>query len=224
MKRIILVISMVALLSSSAVAQSKTSDLMGLGLPPALASAITSGVSASGDHIIGVDEDAQRKYTFGASSDTALTLTFGDATASQRFSISGTTSNASDTQQACISGGGSCGSAGRGSYFFADGADVGGADAGDASIAGTDDIIFYTGTAATTALTIDQAQAITFASTLIGTGTATLGWAVVAGADTACTTTCVTPCVFGVNTASATADIVACSDATADECLCAGAS
>ena len=59
---------------------------------------------------------------------------------------------------------------------------------------------------------------------LLGGGTATLGWAVKAGANTACTTTCITPCVFGVNTAATEADIVGCADATADECLCAGAS
>lgn len=65
---------------------------------------------------------------------------------------------------------------------------------------------------------------VTFGATLIGTGTSTIGWTVQSGANTACTTTCTTPCVFGVNTASATADIVDCADATADECLCAGAS
>ncbi len=54
--------------------------------------------------------------------------------------------------------------------------------------------------------------------------TSDLGWAVVAGADTACNTTCTSACVFGVNTAATEADIVDCADATADECLCAGAS
>lgn len=48
------------------------------------------------------------------------------------------------------------------------------------------------------------------------------GWAVKAGADTACNTTCTHACVFGVNTAATEADIVACTDTTADECLCAG--
>ena len=43
---------------------------------------------------------------------------------------------------------------------------------------------------------------------------------VVAGANTACSSTCTGFCFFGVNTASATADIVNCADATADECLC----
>jgi len=48
---------------------------------------------------------------------------------------------------------------------------------------------------------------------------------VVAGANTACTTTCATTqteCLFGVNTAATEADIVNCADATADECSCMG--
>ena len=52
----------------------------------------------------------------------------------------------------------------------------------------------------------------------------TIGWTVQAGANQACTTTCTSACVFGVNTAATEADIVDCADATADECLCAGAS
>lgn len=43
---------------------------------------------------------------------------------------------------------------------------------------------------------------------------------VVAGANTACSTTCTGFCFFGVNTAATEADIVDCADATADECLC----
>lgn len=60
--------------------------------------------------------------------------------------------------------------------------------------------------------------------TLTMARTTDLGWAVVAGANTACNTTCTSACVFGVNTAATEADIVGCADATADECLCAGAS
>lgn len=59
-------------------------------------------------------------------------------------------------------------------------------------------------------------------SGLIISRTTNIGWPVVAGADTACNTTCTQACVFGVNTASLVADIVDCADATADECLCAG--
>jgi len=57
-----------------------------------------------------------------------------------------------------------------------------------------------------------------------GQSTSDLGWAVVAGANTVCNTTCTSACVFGVNTAATEADIVDCTDATADECLCAGSS
>jgi len=87
--------------------------------------------------------------------------------------------------------------------------------------------LFCDGTVKTDVLAVDETSTLTgnvgFGGTMIGTGTATIGWAVVAGANTACTTTCTTPCVFGVNTAATEADIVDCADATADECLCAGA-
>lgn len=61
----------------------------------------------------------------------------------------------------------------------------------------------------------------------IGAGTATIGWAVVDGTDnTACSSQCTAPAVFGFNLAGgATAPvIVSPGDATADICLCAGAS
>lgn len=48
-----------------------------------------------------------------------------------------------------------------------------------------------------------------------------IGWSVVAGANTACNTTCTNACVFGQNTADMT--IVNCAAATADVCVCAGA-
>lgn len=75
-----------------------------------------------------------------------------------------------------------------------------------------------------TNLGIADAGAITVRSTIISSGTSSIGWSVVAGANTACNTTCTAACVFGVNTAATEADIVDCADATADECLCAGAS
>lgn len=64
---------------------------------------------------------------------------------------------------------------------------------------------------------------ITTAGTITDTSTTTIGWAIVAGANTACTTTCTNACVFGEDTA-VVGTIVACADATADLCLCAGAS
>ena len=82
---------------------------------------------------------------------------------------------------------------------------------------GTDEDDDFTVNVSGAAYEID-AGAGTFTSTANS-----FGWSVVAGADTACTTTCTSACVFGVNTASLTADIVDCADTTADECLCAGA-
>lgn len=59
---------------------------------------------------------------------------------------------------------------------------------------------------------------------LTGSGTAAW-WSVVSGANTACNTTCTAPCVFGFDSGAADAElIVACTDATADICVCAGAS
>ncbi len=48
-----------------------------------------------------------------------------------------------------------------------------------------------------------------------------IGWSVVTGANTACNTTCTFGCVFGEDT-SVIGTIVACTDATADVCVCAG--
>lgn len=81
---------------------------------------------------------------------------------------------------------------------------------------GTDEDDDFTVNVSGAAYEID-AGAGTFTSTANS-----FGWSVVSGADTACTTTCTSACVFGVNTASLTADIVDCADATADECLCGG--
>lgn len=63
---------------------------------------------------------------------------------------------------------------------------------------------------------------LVMSGTILSDRPTNLGWAVKAGADAACNTTCTNACVFGVNTASLVADIVDCVDATADECLCAG--
>lgn len=51
-----------------------------------------------------------------------------------------------------------------------------------------------------------------------------LGWSIQAAANQACNTTCSTACVFGFDTALGGTDLVSCTDATADRCLCAGGS
>lgn len=60
-----------------------------------------------------------------------------------------------------------------------------------------------------------------FTGTVTSSATSDLGWSVVAGANVACNTTCTSACVVGWNTAAGEV-AVACTDATADKCLCAG--
>lgn len=75
----------------------------------------------------------------------------------------------------------------------------------------------------TQAMKIGNTKAITIAGTLQGTSTSGLGWVIASGANTACNTTCgISSCAFGADTAT-DFDAVACSDATADVCICTGA-
>jgi hypothetical protein len=63
----------------------------------------------------------------------------------------------------------------------------------------------------------------TVAGTFKSSRTTDLGWSIVNAANQACNTTCTSACVFGINTA-AIGNLLPCTDATADSCLCAGAS
>lgn len=58
--------------------------------------------------------------------------------------------------------------------------------------------------------------------TLTANNASSIGWNAVAGADTACNTTCTFACVAGFANAASGQSLVACTDATADSCLCAG--
>lgn len=78
-----------------------------------------------GDPIImNIHEDPQRFITFTASSDTRMSINFGDAgvTAAQGFVIEASTADADDDGYLCISGGGAD-SAGRGSHICTFGTD-----------------------------------------------------------------------------------------------------
>ena len=57
---------------------------------------------------------------------------------------------------------------------------------------------------------------------LTSTSTSDFGWSVQSAANQACNTTCTSACVFGEDTA-VVGTVVACTDATADVCVCAGA-
>lgn len=58
---------------------------------------------------------------------------------------------------------------------------------------------------------------------MTSSATTDLGWSVQSAANQACNTTCTSACVFGADTAT-DFDAVACTDATADVCICAGSS
>ena len=65
---------------------------------------------------------------------------------------------------------------------------------------------------------------LSVSGSVLSTSATTIGWSVVAGADTACSTTCTNACVVGFDDGAADAEnMVDCASATADKCLCAGA-
>lgn len=68
-----------------------------------------------------------------------------------------------------------------------------------------------------------QAGVVYTSGRVQGTNTFNIGWTPVNSANQACNTTCTSACVFGIDT-SAIGNILACTDATADSCLCAGPS
>lgn len=72
-----------------------------------------------------------------------------------------------------------------------------------------------------TQITTVISSSMSFTNNLISTNTTNIGWSVKSGANTACNTTCTYSCVFGEDT-SIVGTFVACSDATADVCVCAG--
>lgn len=94
----------------------------------------------------------------------------------------------------------------------------------------TDGVIGFTsalGTTPDTTLSRSAASTLTTNGKFTSTATADVGWSVQAAANQACNTTCTNACVFGEDAGTAgvlNSSIVSCSDATADKCVCAGAS
>lgn len=191
----------------------------------------TGYIRSAGGMVIQADSDGQRAFTFDASSDTVQTLTFGDGgtTAAQELFIGASTADADDDGASYLLGGGGSSST-RGGRVTVQGneyASTGGSAALVGGAIATGHVSLQTNHGSANVLLQPGGTTLWTANStgeIIGAGTSTIGWTVKAGANTACTTTCVTPCVFGIDSASLVADIVACSDATADECLCAGAS
>lgn len=200
--------------------------------------------SASDDLILQLEDDVDRLILFDAGSDTALSMRWGDdgATAAQNLSITGSTSDADDDQQLCLSGGGACADLTRGSYLSVEGEqDGGGGDAvlaaiDDVLITGNDDVVIATqgagdivtiaGGGTNVDLTVADDLITVAASTVLTGGAGSWGWTLVNATDNqACTTGCgISACIFGFDSGAATlAGILACSDDTADLCFCAGA-
>lgn len=72
-------------------------------------------------------------------------------------------------------------------------------------------------------LTLGQDKSAQFTGTIRSSATADLGWSIVNAANQACNTTCTSACVAGIDTA-AVGPFLSCATATADSCICAGAS
>lgn len=70
--------------------------------------------------------------------------------------------------------------------------------------------------------TITVNSPITTNNTFTSSRTTDLGWSVVNATNQACNTTCTSACVVGID--NITTAFLACTDATADSCLCAGSS
>lgn len=217
------------------------------------ASIALSGNEAAGDGVIQIKAggdaggaiqlfgrgDTQRKITFDGASDTELSQTFGDGgvTAAQTFGLSASTADADDDSVLYLGGGGggALTDANRGAAITLRGNEA--ASGGvlqlySGTVGATSDINLNLGNSAAQ-ITFKNASgnamfdmlnsgASTFTSTISSTATSDIGWALVSGANTACNTTCTNACVVGQNTANFA--LVGCTDATADVCLCAGAS
>lgn len=184
-----------------------------------------------------ISADANRVFTFSAASDTAHTFTYGDAgtTAAQTFTLSASTADGDDDSITRVAGGGAVGDArgGWARFIGNEAASNGGSidlNAGNAASANINlalenasSSVIIKDTTSGSLVTISDAGAITTVGTFTSSATSDLGWSVRTGANTACNTTCTSACVVGQD--SGTSNIfVGCADATADVCLCAGAS
>lgn len=129
----------------------------------------TSRISKTSD-ILRVEQDAQRLFTWDASSDTAFTATFGDAgvTAVQKLTLSASTADADDDSTVQLCGGGAYASDGsRGACILLPGEEVAGG--GDISyVAGASDThVFSAGSTQT--MSIGATGLVTAAAGLTAT-------------------------------------------------------
>jgi len=152
----------------------------------------------------------------------------GNLTAAADFSILQGTSDGADSRITYIDGGGSA-SATRGAFAQFSGNEsggVGGLVLSAGSIAGASLQLVSPASNGAIYASVNGSIRWTFGSagTFVSSNiTNDIGWTPVNAANQACNTTCTTGCVFGMNT-GALGNFVGCADATADTCICAGAS
>lgn len=203
MKKILSLFLAVGLFSSTAFAQVTSSDLMGLGMPAELATKVASISSGSGlvpssDIIPATDNSVD----LGSAS-----VEFADAFFDGTVTTDAINNSGTSTLTGVVTFGN--GSAAAPSFGFASSSNTG---------------IYRSGSSE---MSVSNAGAQTWifgsTGTFRSTATSDIGWSVQAAANQACNTTCTAGCVFGADTAT-DFDAVACTDATADICLCAGAS
>lgn len=140
--------------------------------------------------------------------------------------IAALTNDASDANSSCLGGGGACSSI-RGGSFTAYGNENIGQTGSSVIEAGNvaNASIQFRGAGSSRGQILGSTGAMTMVDTITSSRTTDLGWSVQSATNQACNTTCTSACVFGQNlTAGVPGTLLACTDATADVCLCAGAS
>jgi hypothetical protein len=206
-----------------------------------LASGNASGadirLDATDDLIFRFAANTTRALTFDSAGNDMLDMTWGDggATATQGFAITASTSEGDDDSSIVISaGGGKYAATGieRGAYIQMFGQNVVGNNGGDVQIVASNDAdsqikLFMENPSSTVDIsdvTTGTLWSFENDGDLISSNNAgDIGWSAVNAANQACNTTCTSGCVFGMNT-GALGNFVGCADATADTCICAGAS
>lgn len=158
------------------------------------------------------------------------TVTMIETVASTQGNIVTNTVDGADSGSICLSGGGACGSSRGGRIQVYGNEEV--AQTGAIQIElGAGGGAFALRSNGSARWTVAAAGGVTQAASsgnvaltgqLTSSTTSDLGWSVQSAANQACNTTCTSGCVFGQETTSKA--ILACTDATADSCLCAGAS
>lgn len=185
----------------------------------------TFGTRGSGDVIL--MNNGSTRWTVNSSGSIVQDATNGGAITFNQSSgnVLQGTSDASDTNAVCVSGGGTCADS-RGGYAVfngnENGAQTGSVQLVAGNVAGAS--IQFRGAGSGKGTINGATGNMVMTGEITSSATGALGWSVQSAANQACNTTCTSACVFGFNlTAGVPGTMLACTDATSDVCLCAGA-